>query len=243
MIEPFDPKRLRAASYQLTLGKEVHIGGKQAFLEELKPLVLEKHQVAVVSTAETIRIPRFLIARWSLRVTDIYRGLLWTGGPQVDPGWAGQLFCPVYNLGEQDIELRAGQPFFTMDFTRTTPLSAPYMELHKEPGLEKTWFTPVRRTLAEHDEHRLHSAPYEALKDLRELTQFRSFAIGSIGLLITVLGVIVAALAVVSVEPSMPAGGQLLDFWPMTALVGSTVAIVLSACSLAITYFGLRKRH
>ena len=106
MITPFFASQLRPASYQLTLGREAHVGGKNKRIDIDKKIVLEPHQVAVVSTFETIKIPRNMIARWSLRVTNIYEGLLWTGGPQVDPGWEGYLFCPIYNLAERIIVLK-----------------------------------------------------------------------------------------------------------------------------------------
>ena len=81
------PVSATSASYQLTLGDEANVGGEHNRLDASDGILLEPHQVAVVCTRETLRIPRDLIARWSLRVTNIYEGLLWTGGPQVDPGW------------------------------------------------------------------------------------------------------------------------------------------------------------
>ena len=235
MIDPFEPERLRPASYQLTLGREVHVGGQQKVLHDSEPLVLEPHQVAVVTTREVVRIPRFLVARWSLRVQKIYEGLLWTGGPQVDPGWVGQLFCPIYNLSERNVELYLHAGFFTIDFIKTTPLTGEYLGLRYEPGYKRTWFVPIRRTLSEHDSNRLHSAPYEALRDLRELTRFREFAIAGMTLILVVLGIMVAALSVVAVKPTVDPGGPFLSFWPMTALVAAAVAMVVAAVSLALT--------
>ena len=241
MIAPFEPARLRPASYQLTLGKEVHVGGQQKILRHSEPLVLEPHQVAVVTTREVVRIPRFLVARWSLRVQKIYEGLLWTGGPQVDPGWVGQLFCPIYNLSERDVELCLHAGLFTIDFINTTPLTGDYLGLKDEPGYKSTWFVPVRRTLSEHDSNRLHSAPYEALRDLRELTRFRDFAMAGMTLIFVVLGIMVAALSVVAVKPTVDPGGPFLSFWPMTALAAAAVAMVVAAVSLALTIIILCK--
>ena len=70
MIKPFFPSQLRPASYQLTLGREAHVGGKNKRIDIDKEIVIEPHQVAVVSTFEIIKIPRDMIARWSLRVTN-----------------------------------------------------------------------------------------------------------------------------------------------------------------------------
>ena len=200
MIQPFCTSRLRAASYQLTLGPDIHIGGEHKRLTEGKPVVLPPHQVAVVCTQETLWIPRHVIARWSLRVTNIYEGLLWTGGPQVDPGWKGQLFCPIYNLAERPVVLQLGQPMFTIDFSFTSPLCRRYIEMKRDAAnYPKVWFqtdTPI--TLSAHDKHRLRSAPYEALRELRELSSFRSTATAAVTLMLLVLTLMVGGLAVVA---------------------------------------------
>ena len=244
LVDPFEPERLRPASYQLTLGSQAHVGGKHQFVTDSCPLILEPHQVAVVSTREVLRIPRFLVARWSLRVQKIYEGLLWTGGPQVDPGWVGQLFCPIYNLAERKVELRFKDPLFTIDFIRTTPVTEEYRSLQETRELKKTWFRAEKRTLSEHDSNRLHSAPYESLRDLKELTRFRELALGAVALIFVVLGVMVAALGVLAARPVVDPGAPFLSPWPMTSLLTSVVALVLSAFSLvfALQIF-LRIRH
>ena len=59
LIDPFEPERLRSASYQLTLGNQVHVGGRHRLMLDSKPLILEPHQVAVVSTSITTTLLRF----------------------------------------------------------------------------------------------------------------------------------------------------------------------------------------
>ena len=122
--------------------------------------------MAVVKTHEVINIPRFLIARWNLRVQWVYEGLLWVGGPQVDLGWRGALYCPIYNLAERQIVIPHKERVFTMDFTRTTPVhdtGSSYVyktEPHK----------PARsKNIRGHDVNRLRSAPFEYLRKLDTL--------------------------------------------------------------------------
>ena len=157
---------LDAASYKLRLGDEANIGGRWTRISTDKPLILLPHQVAVVKTHEIVNIPRFLIARWNLRVKWVYEGLLWTGGPQVDPGWKGQLYCPIYNLAEREIVIPHKERFFTMDFARTTPF-------HKTPtsyGYKSISHEGSRtKTLQSHDVNRLTSAPFDSLKQLESL--------------------------------------------------------------------------
>ena len=142
------------------------MGGVWTPVSDDKPLVLLPHQGAVVKTHEIVNIPRFLIARWNLRVKWVYEGLLWTGGPQVDPGWRGQLYCPIYNLAERQIVIPHKERVFTMDFTRTTPF-------HRTPtsyGYKSILHVGSRgKTLQDHDSNRLQSAPFESLKQLDTL--------------------------------------------------------------------------
>ena len=191
-----------------------------------------------------LRIPRFLVSRWSIRVRKIYVGLLWTGGLQVDPGWVGYLFCPIYNLAEQEVELRSGEGMFTIDFIRTTPLTAEYRNMGETDKFKKTWFVPEFQTLAEHDFNRLHSAPFEALQELKELARFRELGSGAVALIFVVPGVMVAALGVLAVRPFVDPGAPFLSGWPMTSLLSSVAALCFSVFSLAfaiVIYFKLRR--
>lgn len=96
--------------------------------------------VVVIKTGETINLPRFLIARWNVRVKWAYEGLLWVGGPQVDPGWVGHLFCPLYNLSDKEVVLRFGDAIALMDFVTTTPF---------RPGKSIPYKRPPKRVLLE----------------------------------------------------------------------------------------------
>ena len=193
-INPDELKEcLDAASYKLRLGNEAHLGGKWRRVSEKEPLVIPAHQVAVVKTYEAVNLPRFLIARWNLRVKWVYEGLLWVGGPQVDPGWQGELYCPIYNLAERDVVIPYKERFFTMDFSRTTPFSegpstTGYRPIRHEPGARD-------KSLQGHDVHRLRSAPFESLQQLSSLdTRVNSFN----NFTFLVLAVMIAAIGVVA---------------------------------------------
>jgi deoxycytidine triphosphate deaminase len=155
LIDPFEEEYLEAARYNLRLGSIVHVGGEPKTLDDSNPwLILEPHQSAVVQTFEEVRLPRFLIARWNLKVRMVYEGLLWTGSLQVDPGWHGRLVCPIYNLANRRVYLRYKKDIFAMDFVRTT--------LYK-PGVSKPYEQKGQVSLEDYDIHRLQSAPYSVL--------------------------------------------------------------------------------
>ena len=218
---------LDAASYKLRLGDEAHVGGCWVKVSRDQPLVLEPHQVAVVKTHEVINIPRFLIARWNLRVQWVYEGLLWVGGPQVDPGWRGALYCPIYNLAERQVVIPHKERVFTMDFTRTTPVhdtgsSYVYKTEPHEPARSKN--------IRGHDVNRLRSAPFEYLRKLDTLdSRVNSF----ITLTFLVLAVVIAAIGVIA---SLSRGSpEALN----QAVTGDSAVFVLTVVALVFGFSGL----
>ena len=131
LIWPFDLAHLRPASYRLTVGKDYFLGGEYFTIkDDENSVVIRPFEVVVLQTAETIRMPLYLIGRWNIKVTHAYKGLLWVGGPQVDPGWVGHLFCPIYNLSDKEVTLRCGEEIAVIDFVKTTPFSR--TEVHDE---------------------------------------------------------------------------------------------------------------
>ena len=221
LIKPFDRNLLRAARYELRLGDEAHVGGSPQRLNENSPfLILQPHQVAVVKTYEFLRIPRFLIARWNLRVRMVYEGLLWVGGPQVDPGWAGHLYCPIYNLAERDIYLEYKQPIFTMDFVRVYPTTS-------KP------FKPQRISIDQHDVHRLRSAPFEGLSRLLNLEP-RFYA--ALGIMFVILALVTAVVGLIVASPLFDGVGDLNAKWLPWMIALSVVTGVSVALNVLILW-------
>lgn len=123
MIDPFERAMLRPASYRLRVGEQYWKGNKMGTLGSESgqtEVQISPGEMVVLRTQETINLPRYVIARWNMKTDLVYKGLLWVGGPQVDPGWVGHLQCPIYNLSNQPVTLRLGDPFAIMDFERTT---------------------------------------------------------------------------------------------------------------------------
>lgn len=115
------PNNLRPASYNLRLGDRYYQDGQYGTLTEDSPVItIKPHGMVVVSSLEKLHMPKYLIARWNLRVKLVYSGLLWAGGPQVDPGFSGPLSCPLYNLSSKEVNLYRREHVFTIDFAKTT---------------------------------------------------------------------------------------------------------------------------
>ncbi len=124
LIDPFDCKNLDPAAYKLTIGDEYSIGGERKRLYDeagKNEITIPPFEVAIIKTYERVNLPRFLIARWNIKVSLAYKGLLWVGGPQVDPGYVGYLSCPIYNLSNNNVTLKYKDPLAIIDFVKTTP--------------------------------------------------------------------------------------------------------------------------
>lgn len=197
MIDPFYPEkerdRLKPASYHLSLGRECRIGEKTIFLDEKNPyLRIEPYQVAIVQTLEKLNMPTNVIGRWNLSLSRVYSGLLWVGGPQVDPGYRGYLYCPIYNLSTQTAILEYGQPFATIDFVRTTP----------GKSVEASF---KRKRMADYG--LLKSQPKETLDKVKETARRMEIFETT---MFTAMGIIIAALAILATSSLVPSSATLL---------------------------------
>ncbi len=124
LVDPYEPENLKAASYELRVGNKCAIGDKLYELAKGEVLTFPKFEVVVVEILETINMPDFLIGRWNIRTRWAYSGLIWVGGPQVNPGFRGTIMCPLWNLSNREISIPWGEAIAVMDFVYTTHLTA-----------------------------------------------------------------------------------------------------------------------
>src|SRR5271170_1852916 len=92
LISPFNLSKLKPAAYELSVGALYSIAGKTHELTDTglpAEIVIPPFEVVIVQTLERLNLPKFLIARWNVRVHWAYKGLLWVGAAQVDPGFKG----------------------------------------------------------------------------------------------------------------------------------------------------------
>lgn len=203
LISPFSPENLKPAAYELTIGNEYFIDGEYLPLDNgnknlNSKIEIPPFQVAVIKTAETLCIPRYMIARWNIKVSHAYLGLLWVGGPQVDPGYKGHLFCPLYNLSDKTVTLHMGETIAVIDFVKTTPFDASksknlviYPSLPKRPILQDFGINDLRSALFTKAGQRIT----EFDSDIKNLeTRFTTFTQISL----TVFSFVLASIATIS---------------------------------------------
>lgn len=198
LIEPLDRTLLKPAAYELRIGALCSIGGEKRILYNgpgtESQLTIEPFEVAVIQTLERLNMPRYLIARWNVRVRWAYEGLLWVGGPQVDPGYQGHLFCPLYNLSDRPVTLQYGEPIAAIDFVPTTPFRAGASREYKRPR--------DRERLIFDDYQRPRSALYEfarkkidefdeRLKDIQaRIDQYSAITFAALAILVAAIAAV-----------------------------------------------------
>jgi len=234
MIDPFNEEHLKAAAYHLSLGEECQQRGSPVALSETnRYLRIKPYELAVLSTYETVNLPRFIIARWNIRVHMAYEGVVWVGGPQVDPGYQGKLHCPIYNLSNREVILEYRQPIFTIDFVYTTPFNK---------GKSKPFVLGRPETLRDLDTHKLQSGLVETAEKTLKLSDETSKRAEDIShridsfqaITFAVLGILVAALSFIGVSQFGEFSKQLAPCWQVTSWVVTVGAIVILTVVLAI---------
>jgi deoxycytidine triphosphate deaminase len=228
LIDPFDRKHLKPASYKLTVGDECSVGGKYKQVAKGKPIFLHPFEVTVIKIHEKVKIPHNLIARWNISVTMAYKGLLWVGGPQVDPGFDGHLLCPIYNLSKEEVILEFNEHIATIDFVWTTPWNDKCVPFAQKRSGFKDYGTSFGSALYTH--------AYQRLEGLQKTVQnFTSFFLGGLGVILTVIAIIVALMAMI-VEPAA-SKGQVPSYpvWVWVSVPVSIVALVLSIVSIVLS--------
>ncbi len=202
LIVPFNRDNLKPAAYELTVGDEYFLNGEYRSLDAAANgdsiIRIPPFEVAVLKTAEILCLPRYIIGRWNIKVKHAYSGLLWVGGPQVDPGWVGNLFCPIYNLSDKPVALHVGDQIAVMDFVKTTP----YDKTKSTKELLRYLYPPNRRIIEDYQIDDLRSALFtnasqklvEFEEEIRNMTaRFQTFT--SLSFLIFAL--MISALAII----------------------------------------------
>jgi deoxycytidine triphosphate deaminase len=241
MIQPFHEDQLRAASYDLTIGDEVAIGGKAPIVLKDCPgeneFELAPFDVAVIKINETLNLPRNIIGRWNIKVSRAYQGLVWVGGPQVDPGWVGNLCCPVYNLSAKSVFLRLHDKIAVIDFVITTPFIDDKKQTLGKGECKKFPRPPKRVLFDDYVSDKLASALISGAKDrldgfeskLKEMEGRLTFFVV---LTFTLIAILVAALSILVTSTNNPSTGAIaLPTWVYVNNALALLAIGLSVAS------------
>jgi dCTP deaminase len=129
IIDPFVTEHIQAASYDLCLGEQAYVSGKDRVIniQEQSSLELKPGQFAVVITSEKIRLPSDVSADIGISSYWTRKGILLLHGPQIDPGYEGRLVFGLYNASTRPSEISYKHRFCTIIFHRLLgPVQKPY---------------------------------------------------------------------------------------------------------------------
>ena len=116
LIKPFDPARIVNCSYELSMGSEAHITGRDSRtklkIADLEQISIPPGQFAQLLTEESIEVPNDALGLISIKSGLKSRGLVNVSGFHVDPGFSGRLLFSVYNAGPNNIVLSQGSRSF-----------------------------------------------------------------------------------------------------------------------------------
>lgn len=138
LVTPFVEGDLRPAAYDLHIGDTYYVNDRPVPLGSREWFKVPANGLVYVKTRESFNIPYYMVARYSLRVTQVYRGLLIDNGLHVNPGYHGPIYVPVHNFSAEERILSEGDAFLSVEFVRTTPLPAQTASIGTEAELVRT---------------------------------------------------------------------------------------------------------
>ena len=197
MIQPFRKANLEPAGYQMRVGERYFRGLQREQLQDDSTLEIKPYEVVVMETVEHLRIPRFMIARWNIKVKLAYKGLLWVGAAQVDPGYVGKLSCPIYNLSRKPVILKKGDKLALIDFVKTTPYTVgdcKHFQSMPARGIEDVAGTEALESALSQYGERVEEVEERADEVEKTANDVRSQAAYFSTLFITLLGILFAVL-------------------------------------------------
>lgn len=108
-----------SSSYDLSLGDEYYYKGKIRNLSDRKPFILiEPYDYAIVTSREYARLPNDIAGKFDLKVSLFCQGVILSNGPQVDPGFEGNLFCLLFNTSNSPVTIKRGDHYATLEFNK-----------------------------------------------------------------------------------------------------------------------------
>jgi deoxycytidine triphosphate deaminase/guanylate kinase len=120
-------ENVQSASYDLRVGNEIWCNGQFIDLTDTQPIFyISPYSYAIIKAEETAAIPPFITAQFDIRVSHFLSGLILSNGPQVDPGYKGDLFCMIFNGNSTKRPIRKGDHFSSIQFLTTTRGGVPY---------------------------------------------------------------------------------------------------------------------
>ncbi len=124
MLYPFEPRNLKGATYTCTFsGTYLGRNDEKKELESCSisdndELVIKPNSITYLEISTDFRIPSYLVLRFNLQVSNVYKGLLLGTGPIVDPDFVGKINIPLHNFTTNEYIIKKGAELISIEFTK-----------------------------------------------------------------------------------------------------------------------------
>ena len=124
MLFPFEPRNLMGATYTCTFsGTYLRRNDEKKELESCsisddQELIIKPNSITYLEISTNFRIPSYLVLRFNLQVSNVYKGLLLGTGPIVDPDFVGKINIPLHNFTTNEYVIKKGAELISIEFTK-----------------------------------------------------------------------------------------------------------------------------
>jgi deoxycytidine triphosphate deaminase len=124
MIFPFEPRNIKGATYTCTFsGTYLRRNDEKKELESYSilnddELIIKPNSITYLEISTDFRIPSYMVLRFNLQVSNVYKGLLLGTGPIVDPDFVGKINIPLHNFTTNEYVIKKGAELISIEFTK-----------------------------------------------------------------------------------------------------------------------------
>jgi dCTP deaminase len=193
LIEPYEPARVKPASYDISVGPEFHMPSEEespgpSKLENDTFIWIAPNAICTILSEETLNMPDYLAAGLSLPLRLLRQGIIMAPQTQIDPGYAGKIVVLLYNLSSKSVKIKRGDHLVTIEFRKIDhPTSQPYSKGYTGLSSLSAYIqSPLTSSLA-------------AMR--RDLSAWQNRLLAFIPIVLTVLAVAVAILVAIAGKP------------------------------------------
>ncbi len=199
IIDPFDPKQLQPATYDMRVGTEAVTTSSKELrrLDQKGFITFQPGDFGFLITMEKIGLNPNHAARFGLRGGLARKGLSATTGPQIDPGYHGRLILGISNLTPNPVTLSYGEDLVSVEFHELPspaqhPYDGPFQGVEHLRPEEISIVTEKKGMLLSEMQETLSSLSANVGRLTDEFSTFRWW----IGATIAFLGILIAVVAI-----------------------------------------------
>lgn len=115
VVAPFNERRVRAASIELTLGRVTPRPSERTRSAAKGHFTLQPGQIVSAATRERIELPHDHIGRAGALAKLAARGIHVLHALQIEPGFRGRIDFCILNTGRTGVTLKAGAPILAIE--------------------------------------------------------------------------------------------------------------------------------